>query len=124
MRYTETHEWIRLEGDVGTVGITDYAKAELGDIVYVELPRVGSKVKAGEEVCVLESTKAAADIYSPVTGTIVAVHEDLRSCLEKINKAPEDIGWLFRIELSEKQEFEKLLLGVQYRQFIGKEEEK
>ena len=78
MRFTESHEWLQLKGNVGTVGITDYAQRELGEIVFIELPKVGHKVKAGQETCVLESTKAAADVYAPVSGKIIAVNEDLR----------------------------------------------
>lgn len=118
MRFTETHEWIRLEGSIGTVGITQHAMNELGEVVHVELPKVGSKVKAGEEVCVLESTKAAADIYSPVAGKIVAVHEELRTSPKKINDAPETEGWLFRIEPDKPEDVDALLSKPQYERFI------
>jgi glycine cleavage system H protein len=118
MKYTQTHEWIRLEGKIGTIGITDHAKSELGDIVHVELPKVGSIVKAGDEICVLESTKAAADIYSPVTGKILAVHEDLRASTKGINQAPESDGWIFQIEISKFDELESLLTKEQYQKFV------
>lgn len=120
MRFTETHEWIRLEGNVGTVGITQYAKGELGEIVYVELPKVGSSVKAGEEVCVLESTKSAADVYSPVSGKIIAVHEELRASPHKINLSPESEGWLYRIEVDRVKDVEALLSRAEYERFQHK----
>ncbi len=118
MKFSETHEWIRVEGKVGTVGITKHAQDELGEIVHVELPKVGAEVQVGEEVCVLESTKAAADIYSPVSGKIVAVHEELRSSPQKINRDPEGDGWLFRIELKRSKDLDALLSGEQYERFI------
>lgn len=98
MKFTESHEWIEVENGVGTVGITELAQQELGEVVYIELPLVGKKVKAGEEVAVLESTKAAADIYSPVSGEIV-----------EINPAPQKEGWLFKIRLSDTKELDLLL---------------
>ena len=118
MKFSETHEWIRVEGKIGTVGITKHAKEELGDIVHVELPKVGAKVKVGEEVCVLESTKAAADVYSPVSGKVVAVHEELRTSSQKINRDPEGEGWLFRIELERPKEIDALLSHAQYERCI------
>ena len=124
MKFTQTHEWILLDGNIGTVGITNHAKSELGEIVHVELPKIGSIIKAGEEICVLESTKAAADMYSPVSGKIIAVHEDLRSSPAKINRAPETDGWIFRIELSKKDEIKSLLSKEQYQSSIqGAEKE-
>lgn len=95
MKYTETHEWV---DDQGKVGITPHAQKELGDIVYVELPKVGTVVKAGEQVAVLESTKAAVDVYSPVSGKIVEVNEKLKEDSGLINTSPETDGWIFKIE--------------------------
>lgn len=115
MHFTATHEWIHLEGSVGTVGITDYAQKELGEIVFIELPKVGQKVKAGQEVSVLESTKAAADAYVPVSGKIVAVNESLRSTPSAINHHPETSGWLFKIELTNPKELDRLLTPAQYK---------
>jgi glycine cleavage system H protein len=109
MRFTESHEWIKVENGVGTVGITDHAQKELGEVVYVELPAVGKRVKAGEEVAVLESTKAAADIYSPVSGEIVEINQKLGDFIHQINSAAESEGWLFKIKLADHAETENLL---------------
>lgn len=108
MKYTESHEWISVEGKVGTVGVSNYAQKELGDIVYIELPQIGKSVKKGEEIVVLESTKAAADVYAPVSGKIVAVNDSLKDLPEKVNTSPEIDGWLFKIELADVAE----LLGL------------
>jgi glycine cleavage system H protein len=97
MYFTDSHEWITVEGDLGKVGVTAYAKKELGEVVYLELPDIGRQVKAGEEVVVLESTKAAADIYAPVSGEIVAVNEVVGHSPDVLNQSPEDRGWLFQI---------------------------
>lgn len=109
MKFTETHEWIVVNNGVGTVGVTDYAQKELGDIVYVELPKVGSNVKKGQEAVVLESTKAAADVYSPVSGKIVEVNIALSNASELVNTFPEKDGWLFKISLSNSAEYDELL---------------
>lgn len=109
MKYTETHEWIIFEDGVGIVGVTDYAQKELGDIVYVELPKVGSFVKKGQEAVVLESTKAAADVYSPVSGNIVEVNTLLTTASELVNNFPERDGWLYKLSLSNPSEFDALL---------------
>lgn len=118
LRYLSTHEWVRMEGD-GTVvvGITDFAQDALGDVVYAELPEIGAEFVAGDEVAVLESVKAASDIYTPVSGTIVRVNEELEDEPELINDSPYDEGWLFAIELSEEAdaELEALLTADEYR---------
>ena len=113
-RFTESHEWIQMKGNVGTVGITDYAQKELGEIVYIELPKIGQKVKAGQEICVLESTKAAADVYAPVSGKIVALNEALRENPSAINKKAESAAWLFQIELANVKELDHLVNREQY----------
>ncbi len=114
MRFTDSHEWITVENGVGTVGITDHAQKELGEVVYVELPAVGKRVKAGDEVAVLESTKAAADIYSPVSGEIVEINQKLGDFIHQINSSAESDGWLFRIKLADTAETEKLLNKEDY----------
>ncbi len=112
MRFTESHEWIATDG---TVGITEYAKNELGDIVFIELPKIGAEVKAGRQVCVLESTKAAVDVYSPVSGVVTAVNEDL---LKSPTLLKEENGWLFRIRPSNLAEMEKLMSLSEYEKLI------
>lgn len=118
MKYTVSHEWIRVENGIGIVGITDHAQKELGDIVYLELPKKGKTLKAGEEVCVLESTKAAADIYSPVSGKIIAVNEALLSQLHQIHQSAEKEGWLFKIQLTDPKELEALLSLSEYQKLV------
>ena len=117
MKYTESHEWIELE--TGRVGISSYAQEELGEVVYVELPKVGQAVEAGEEVAVLESTKAASDIYAPVSGTIVSVNEKVVQDPSLLNSSPEDDGWLFCIEVSESIKLDSLLDPDAYHQLLS-----
>jgi len=121
MKYTESHEWIEVEGSSGRVGITKYAQKELGDIVHVELPRLGSMVEVGDEVVVLESTKAAADIYSPVSGKVLAVNERLKEDLSLLNRDPEGEGWLFQIKLSDRTELKVLYDEERYLELVGDE---
>lgn len=118
MKFTESHEWIKADGDIGIVGVTNYAQKELGDIVYVELPEVGKNVKAGEEAAVLESTKAAADIYTPVSGTIIEVNQSLKEASELINRSPEQEGWIFKIHLSNIQELDSLMDFAAYQTLL------
>lgn len=118
MKYTESHEWIRVEEDLGVVGITHQAQTELGEVVHVELPAVGKMVQAGDEVAVLESTKAAADIYSPVSGEIVEINQKLADFSELVNKEPETSGWLFKIRCTDLEEVEKLLNKKEYLALI------
>jgi len=118
MKFSETHEWVAVEEGVATIGVTDYAQKELGDIVYVELPEVGGKVNAGEEAAVLESTKAAADIYSPVTGTIVEVNAALKTSSELINESPQKEGWIFKIALDDVKEVDNLMDFKSYQTSI------
>lgn len=99
MKTIHDNEWSEVQGDVATIGITTAAAKEIGEIVFVELPKVGSKVTAGQEVVVLESTKAAVDIYCPLSGEIVAVNESLRTNVQELNEAPEGDGWLFRLKI-------------------------
>jgi len=97
--FTPTHEWIEMEGSIGTVGISDHAQKELGEIVYIELPKVGQMVHKGEEVCVLESTKAAADVYSPASGRVIAINDTVAQIPSLINRAAESAGWLYKLEV-------------------------
>lgn len=114
LKYAASHEWARLEGDIVTVGITDHAQDALGDLVYVELPEVGAQVAAGDEAGVVESVKAASDIYAPVSGEIVAVNETLVDAPEIVNSAPYGDGWLYQIKVSDVSELDKLMSAAEY----------
>ncbi len=113
-RYSESHEWIEEAQGIATVGVTHFAQKELGDVVYVELPKVGRMVKAAEPVSVLESTKAAADVYSPASGKITAVNERLQTEPELINRAAEGDGWLYKIALDNPAELDSLFDAAAY----------
>ncbi|MGK5594775.1 MAG: glycine cleavage system protein GcvH [Parachlamydiaceae bacterium] len=113
-KYTESHEWVEVEEMVGTVGISIHAQKELGDIVYVEFPKLQKMVKAGEEAAVLESTKAAADVYSPISGEIIEINHQLKDSCNAINHSPEGEGWLFKVKLSNPQELNHLIEPADY----------
>lgn len=116
LKYASSHEWARLEEDgTVTVGISDHAQDALGDVVYVETPEVGQTLSAGEEAGVVESVKAASDIYSPISGEVVAVNEDLADAPETVNSSPYDDGWFFRIKPSDESELDKLLDADAYK---------
>lgn len=119
MKYTDSHEWVRVDGAKGTIGISAHAKKELGEIVYIELPEVGKIVKAGDEIAIVESTKAAADIYAPVSGKIIKVNSSLRENLSALNDFPETEGWLIELELSEPSEFNSLLDPAAYHSILA-----
>jgi len=119
LKYTETHEWIRLEGDTGTVGITDHAQNELTDIVYVDPPKVGAKVTAGQPAAVVESVKAASDIYSPVDGEVIEVNAALAANPALVNTSPFADGWLFKIRLSDPSQIAALKSPEDYRAQIA-----
>lgn len=116
LRYAATHEWAALDADVATVGISDFAQDALGDVVFVELPEPGQLVRAGEEAAVVESVKAAADVYAPLTGTVVAVNEALEEAPELVNEAPYGDGWFFRIRIDNEAELDDLLDAAAYRE--------
>jgi len=118
LRYTRTHEWVRVEGDVAVVGVTDFAQSELGDITYLELPEPGTVVKQGESMGVIESVKAASDIYAPVSGEVVEVNRSVVDSPELVNKSPYDEAWLAKIRLSAAEELERLMDSAAYRQFL------
>lgn len=117
-KYTEDHEYIRVEGNQGTVGITDYAQGQLGDVVFVDVPEVGAKFSKGDEVAVVESVKAASEIYAPVSGTIVAVNETLADEPGLVNSDPVVNGWFFKIEIDDSGELEGLLDENAYKAHI------
>lgn len=119
LRYAESHEWILLENSIGTIGITDHAQHELSDVVFVEVPKVGRQVKAKEAVAVVESVKAASDIYSPVSGEIVEINEVLSSDPALVNTDPYGKAWLFKVKLSSPKEVEALKDPASYQAQIG-----
>jgi glycine cleavage system H protein len=119
LRYAKSHEWVRVAGDVATVGITDHAQHELTDIVFVELPDMGKQIKAGEACAVVESVKTASDIYSPVSGTIEAINKAVVDDPALVNSEPYEGGWFFRIKLSNPAELNSLLGPEQYGAQIG-----
>lgn len=119
LRYAETHEWIRPGGGIATIGITDHAQAELTDIVYVELPQVGAALEAKQAAAVVESVKAASDIYSPVNGEVVEVNSELESNPALVNTDPYGSGWLFRVKLSDPEEVASLKTAAEYSVQIG-----
>ena len=118
-RYTEDHEWIRLDGDTATVGITHHAQEQLGDIVFVELPETGQSLSKGDEAGVVESVKAASEVYAPVDGEIVEVNEALGDEPAKVNSDPTGEGWFFKITLADKSQFEALMDEAAYKQHAG-----
>lgn len=118
LHYTDSHEWVLVEGDVATVGITDHAQALLGDLVYVELPEVDAELNSGDEAGVVESVKAASDVYTPVSGTVVAINEALEANPELVNSEPYAEGWLYRIRLIQPEEVKSMLSAEAYQNCI------
>jgi glycine cleavage system H protein len=118
LKYTETHEWLKIKGETATVGITYHAQEALTDIVFVELPELGKKINKGDELCVVESVKSVSEIYAPITGTITKVNKELESTPEIINKSPYNDGWLVEIKIDNKAEIEKLLNVESYKKTI------
>ena len=119
-RYTREHEWIELAGSIGSIGITDYAQSSLGDIVYVDAPKVGDTVTANTTFGSVESVKAVSDLYSPVSGTVTAVNEELKTAPDKINENPHGT-WIIKVELSNPAEFNSLLDAAAYEAFVSEE---
>jgi len=117
--YTKEHEWVLVEGDVGTIGITDHAQQELGDIVYVDLPKVGAAASQGKTIGSVESVKAVSDIYSPVSGEVLEINEALTEKPEKLNEDPHGSAWLVKVRLSAPGEIKSLLSAADYRSYIG-----
>ncbi len=118
-KYTEDHEWIELEGEIGTVGISDYAQEQLGDIVFVELPEIGTEVNQGDQLAVVESVKAASEIYAPAAGTVTEVNEALNEAPEGINEDAENDGWLVKLEVSDTSELDSLMSEKAYKTFVA-----
>ena len=115
MKYSEEHEWVIVEGDIATVGITDYAQKALGDIVFVEAPDVGSEINQGDETGVVESVKAASDIITPVSGEVVEINEDLEAAPNTVNTDPTGDGWMFKVKLSDPEEIDGLMNATEYK---------
>lgn len=118
MRFTKDHEWVTLEGDVATVGITAYAAEQLGDVVFVEVPEAGKAVKAGDNLAVVESVKAASDIYAPVTGEVIEGNTGLGDAPETVNDQPEKAGWFAKIKIADQAEYEALMDRAAYEDFL------
>ena len=118
MRFTKEHEWIEVEGDTATVGVTAYAADQLGDVVFVELPPVGATLAKGANLAVVESVKAASDVYAPISGEVTAVNEDLGAAPETVNAGPEKLGWFAKIRLSDPAEVDALMDRDAYEQYL------
>jgi glycine cleavage system H protein len=117
-RYTKEHEWIDLQGDSGTIGITDYAQHELGDVVFVELPKIGAKLTAGKPLGTVESVKAVSEIYSPVTGEVTAINETLGDSPEKINTDPHASAWLIKLKMTNPSDVASLMDAAAYQKYV------
>jgi glycine cleavage system H protein len=120
-RYTKEHEWVNVEGDTGTIGITDHAQKELGDIVYVDLPKAGSTTEKGKVMGSVESVKAVSDIYAPVSGEVVAANDLLTASPEKLNEDPHGAAWLVKIKLSSPTDVADLMSAADYEKYVGEE---
>lgn len=122
LRYSREHEWVAVDNNIATIGITDYAQEQLGDVVYVELPEVGTAVTKDDAFGVVESVKAVSDIYAPVTGTVTAVNADLADSPETVNEDPYGDAWMIRVEMSDPAELDDLMTAAEYQQFIEEEQ--
>ncbi|NGX31840.1 MAG: Glycine cleavage system H protein [Chlamydiae bacterium] len=118
-KFTMTHEWVRVEGDIATVGVSDWAQGQIGDVAFIDLPKLQTKLKAGALCCILESTKAAADIYSPLSGEVICVNEELAKHPKLINSDAETKGWIFQIKIHNSKELDKLLDPAVYTSFLN-----
>ncbi len=117
--YTKEHEWAKVDGEIATVGITDYAQSELGDVVYIELPSEGKSVSVGDAFSTIEAVKAVSDVYSPVSGEIIEVHKELATAPDLINKDPYGDGWIIKVKMSNPDDLKNLLSADEYRKLIG-----
>ena len=121
-KYSKDHEWIEIDNDIATIGITNHAQESLGDIVFVELPTVGKQVASNEEVCVIESVKAASDIYTPIDGEIIEVNEKLNDNGALVNEDPENTAWIFKLKIKEPSQFNDLMTLSEYQEFLKAED--
>jgi len=118
MKFTDQHEWVKLEGDIATIGISAYAAEQLGDVVFVELPEIGKQVDQNEEIAVVESVKAASEVYAPLTGEVVEVNSALTEAPEKVNEDPSGNGWFLKLKISNSAETDKLMDQAAYDKFV------
>jgi glycine cleavage system H protein len=121
LRFTKDHEWVRLDGDLAVVGITDYAQSQLGDVVYVELPEVGRRLDLGKAAAVVESVKAASDVFAPVSGEVAEVNEALAADPARVNADPMGAGWFLKLRLTDPKELEALMDEAAYRRFVAEQ---
>mgnify|MGYP001502278492 CR=1 FL=1 len=120
-KYSKEHEWIEINGEVGTVGITNHAQESLGDVVFIELPELGKNVLKGDEISVVESVKAASDIYTPLDGEIIEINETLKDNAAIVNQDPENNGWIFKLKINDNSSFDKLMTLSEYENFLKQE---
>jgi glycine cleavage system H protein len=120
-RYTKEHEWVLVEGETGTIGITDHAQEELGDIVYVDLPKPGAKIEQGKSLGSVESVKAVSDVYSPVSGEVTEANSVLAESPEKLNEDPHGAAWLVKVKLADPAQAQNLMTAAEYQSYIGAE---
>ena len=121
-KYSKDHEWIEIDNDIATIGITNHAQESLGDIVFVELPTIGKQVSSNDEVCVIESVEAASDIYTPIDGEIIEVNEKLNDNGALVNEDPENTAWIFKLKIKEPSQFNDLMTLSEYQEFLKTEE--
>ena len=120
-KFTKAHEWVRVQGDIATVGITDYAQSQLGDIVFIELPAIGAGVKKSSQFGTIESTKAASELYAPISGEVIQINNELVNNPQWVNESALDKGWMAKVKLEDLTELDDLLDEDAYREFVGKE---
>lgn len=123
LKYHKEHDWARIEGDVATLGVTDYAQESLGDIVYIELPEVGAEVSAGTSYAEIESVKAVSDVFAPVSGTVIEANDEVVDAPELINESPYEDGWLIKVKLSDPGEADELMSAEDYEEMLAEQEE-
>ncbi|MGA8382961.1 MAG: glycine cleavage system protein GcvH [Stellaceae bacterium] len=121
LRFTKDHEWVRLDGDLAVIGITDYAQSQMGDVVYVELPEIGHRVEQGKEAAVVESVKAASEVYAPISGEVAEVNEALAADPAKVNADPNGEGWFFKVRLDDPSQLDQLMDEAAYQRFVAEQ---
>jgi glycine cleavage system H protein len=119
MKFSKEHEWVRIDGDIATIGITDYAQGQLGDVVYVELPEIGRQVEQDKEAAVVESVKAASEVYSPISGEVVEVNKKLNDAPSTVNEAPTGDGWFYKLKVKDAKELDALMDEAAYVKYVG-----